>query len=298
MDPYEANEIDLTTFSPVLANYGPKGIYAPAALVTEDNIGQIALQFERDVLYPFPNGSGIPYIRIMASRTTDEPIELNIAPGFWIVLIWNEIHIFKDGLFQKTFQIDISTEPEKGLTKEEFEDRLEAVSKHIAEPAIPRVGPDYHAGSLYKSEGQDPSFYAGAIDQEQMEVRTSNWSGKKILMRPGVYDQLSDEAKKMFGWVEELRKLADAGSLELYDASTMPSSGEAEKTQFIPIGPRSEMIHTGTADNVPKTNAEKVSMAREKWEAEKDGPIVTSNEERTSLGYEELRGNGPVNPLN
>ena len=214
MEPYEANEIDLTTFSPVLASYGPKGIFAPAALVTEDNIGQIALQFERDVEYPFPNGTGIPYIRILASRTTEQPIELNIAPGFWIVLVWGEIHLFKDGLFQKTFQIDISTDPEKGLTEEEYKERLAKVSEQIGEPATPRVGPDYQPGILYKSEGQDPSVYEQATKDLNDTLERPPWipnsaipmmdssTGNQVWLRPEVYEDLSEDAKALFKPVE------------------------------------------------------------------------------------------------
>jgi hypothetical protein len=105
MQPIKASDIDLSNFNPIMADYGPKNVHAPSVLVTEDNIGQIALEFELDVQYldvTFVR----PYIKFYADRTADDPIELMLQPGSWIVLIWNEIHIFRDGLFQKTFDIE------------------------------------------------------------------------------------------------------------------------------------------------------------------------------------------------
>jgi hypothetical protein len=107
MQSIEAKEIDLSNFNPVMAGYGPKNIHAVAALVTEDNIGQMALEFELDVQY-LDETFVRPYFKFLADRTADEPIELTVQPEFWIVLLWEEIHIFKDGLFQKTFEIEIS----------------------------------------------------------------------------------------------------------------------------------------------------------------------------------------------
>jgi hypothetical protein len=160
MDPYEASEIDLSTFNPLFASYGPKSIYAPAALVTEDNIGQIALQLERDVLYPFESmpGAGAPFIKFMALRHTEEPIELTIYPGCWIVLIWDEIHIFKDGLFQKTFHFDV--EDEKALEENELSEQ----SKQLLHPDATQIMPSY-GDVLEKEQTQGrPEIPQGNLD--------------------------------------------------------------------------------------------------------------------------------------
>jgi hypothetical protein len=106
MQPITANDVDLSNFNPLVVNYGPKDLHATAAKVTEDNIGKFAIEFELDVRYPFPNGTGISYLEFMADRTADEPIELTLYPGCWVVTLWGEIHVFKDGLFQKTFDIE------------------------------------------------------------------------------------------------------------------------------------------------------------------------------------------------
>lgn len=130
MQPLEAADVDLSNFSPVLVEYGPKDIHAQAAKVTEDNIGQFALEFELDVNYPFPNRTGLPYMTFLATRAHEEPIELTVSTNEWVVLIWGEIHIFRDDLFKKTFEIP-NIENEVELERPE--------AKHIiGDPVIPR----------------------------------------------------------------------------------------------------------------------------------------------------------------
>jgi hypothetical protein len=121
MQPITASDVDLSNFSPLVVNYGPKDLHAIAAKVTEDNIGKFAIEFELDVLYPFPNGTGISYLQFMADRTADEPIELTLYPDCWVVTLWGEIHVFKDGLFQKTFDIHIGADEK--LSKEEVDSK-------------------------------------------------------------------------------------------------------------------------------------------------------------------------------
>lgn len=219
MDPYEAREIDLSTFNPVFASYGPKSIYAPAALVTEDNIGQIALQLERDVLYPFESmpGAGAPFIKFMAKRHIEEPIELTIYPGCWIVLIWNEIHVFKDGLFQKTFEIS-STSGEKP----------QAWPGPEPTQIMPSVG--QMVESLSDGTMLPPGKYEKFIEKS---------SGKQVQFREGVYDQLSEGAQKAFERVDE--------GLKIYD----PVEGILKVRQLLyPISSYDKMIFEPTKEVV------------------------------------------------
>ena len=299
---WNAEGVDFGNFFPVQANYGPRDIFAEAALVTKNNVGQWALEFEMDV----KNVGGSHHFDIFATREGDTPIRLTIKPGVWVVKVWGELHIFDDGLFQSTFDVpkdqmkavrkahrekDIELEREWQQEQKEVCSALEAdfeakldkaletgnwddldiperqilrhrlkedekfkvylvaaqlmmdakkkalkeyaakdaeVTQHLHIPIADLVdeikksgvAPDYHAGSLYKSEGQDPEIYeatmmdAKRLAGETLEVRTENASGEKVLMREGVYDQLSDGAKSIFSPVEETRIVPAVGELD------------------------------------------------------------------------------------
>lgn len=140
MQPIQASEIDLTHFSPVLADYGPKGILAKAVLVTKENIGKLALEFELDLRYAGVGGyTGTPFFKFMADRTADEPIELTVLAGFWIIELWEEIHIFRADIFENTFRIVVSSEPEQAES---------SVGKDtIGDPVTPRTA---EAGGPFK----------------------------------------------------------------------------------------------------------------------------------------------------
>lgn len=219
MDPYEGNEIDLSTFNPVLASYGPKSIQATAALVTEDNIGQIALQFERDVLYwPEDIACINPYIRFLAVRNTEEPIELTVRPGFWIVLIWNEIHVFKDGLFQKTFEVS-------SMSDEKVQETPEGMDSTQIMPSVGQMVESLSDGTMLP-----PGKYEKFIEKS---------SGKQVQFREGVYDQLSEGAQKAFERVDE--------GLKIYD----PVEGILKVRQLIyPISSYDKMIFEPTKEVV------------------------------------------------
>lgn len=102
MSVWNAEGVDFSNFNPVLAEYGPRDIHAEAAKVTRHNVGQWALEFEKDVLH---GETGMPYFMIKADREGDQPIELRVEQDVWLVKVWNELHLFKDGLFQRTFTV-------------------------------------------------------------------------------------------------------------------------------------------------------------------------------------------------
>jgi signal transduction histidine kinase len=102
MTSWTAEGVDFSNFNPVLAEYGPRDIHAEAAKVTRHNIGQWALEFEKDILH---GETGMPYFFINAEREGDSPIRLRVHQDVWIVKLWNELHLFKDGLFQRTFTV-------------------------------------------------------------------------------------------------------------------------------------------------------------------------------------------------
>ncbi len=231
---FNAESVDFDAFHPVTADYGPRDIHAVAAMVTSHNVGQWAVEFEKDLIN---GGAGGPSFEFVAEREGEEPITLTVKAGVWIVKIWQELHIFEDGMFQKTFSVpkeqlravrkafrDKELELEREFQEEikeeraaadrEMEERFERVQetgdwselsdgeKYIlkirlredeeiqeliaaarerkAKEAVkPQVGPDYHAGSLFKSEGQDPSFYekdTATIRAEQEERKNADLS--------------------------------------------------------------------------------------------------------------------------
>lgn len=99
---FNAESVDFSNFTPVLADYGPRDIHAVAAMVTNHNIGQWALEFEKDLYH---DEVGMPYFKFNAERTGETDIQLKVEIGIWLVKVWNELHIFKDGMFQKTFTV-------------------------------------------------------------------------------------------------------------------------------------------------------------------------------------------------
>lgn len=289
---FTAESVDFGNFHPVQADYGPRDIHAEAAMVTTNNIGQWSLEFEQDLDSSI---SDLPRFFFDAEREGDEPIKLEIKPGVWVVKLWNELHVFKDGMFQKTFdvpkdqlravrkahrdkelqlerELQEEIKEERAASEREMEEKFERVQetgdwselsdgeKYVLkirlredeeiqeliaaarerkakekEALRPKVGLDYHAGSLFKSEGQEPGFYEN-IDSEQMEVRTYLPGDTKVLMRAGVYDQLADEAKKMYGPVEKTQSLRETPASELSENLNreVQELFEAQQTQFIP----------------------------------------------------------------
>jgi hypothetical protein len=213
---FNAESVDFDNFNPVTADYGPRDIHAEAAMVTSDNIGQWALEFEKDL---DSSVESLPRFFFDAERDGDDPIRLEMKPGVWIVKVWKELHVFKDGMFQKTFdvpkeqlkavrkahrdkrlELDREWEREKAEDRDSFEQEMEEKFERVQETgdwnelsegesvvlrqrlredeelqeliaaarerkfkqsvkSTRTVGPDYHAGSLFNSEGQEPGFY-------------------------------------------------------------------------------------------------------------------------------------------
>jgi hypothetical protein len=238
-DGIRVEEFNIYSLGAEAVSYHLKDIHTLALQVTEQNIGIVSLELETELLY----NNEFPYLNIAVARgTKEEPEEdrtLIVRPTDWLVILWDEIHLFRDPEFRSTFSFDGLSAPV--VTDEEI--------KEIATTAKLRkdvLGPNYHAGSLFKSEGQEPGFYEG-IDQEPMEVRTSNWSGKKVLMRVGTYEALNDAAKKMFGPVEEMRTLAEAQGLEFIENMNRETEEKLEASETTRIVPA-----VGTVDGLPE----------------------------------------------
>lgn len=237
---FNAESVEFNNFNPVTANYGPRDIHAVAAMVTSDNIGQWALEFEKDL---DDVSGGKPRFYFVAEREGEEPIKLKMEAGVWIVKVWNELHVFKDGMFQKTFdvpkdqlravrkahrdkelqlerELQEEIKEERAASEREMEEKFERVQetgdwselsdgeKYVLKirlredeeiqeliaaarerkanrkitfhteqgvTAPPVVGPDYHAGSLFRSEGQDPSFYENLNREVEEKLESAEY---------------------------------------------------------------------------------------------------------------------------
>lgn len=104
---FNAENFDIFRMGSIAVSYSPKHINTVAALVTPENIGAMSLEFESELYY---NSDGEPYFKAKVSRKhssiADFSRELTIYEGDWLVILWNEIRIFRQEEFEKTFQVD------------------------------------------------------------------------------------------------------------------------------------------------------------------------------------------------
>jgi hypothetical protein len=95
-------------------SYPPKKINTVAVKVTTENIGALSLEFESELCY-FNNG--VPFFETEVSRGTEaEPKParyLQIRPGDWIVVLWDEYHLFRENEFQHTFRVNHAGLPDE-----------------------------------------------------------------------------------------------------------------------------------------------------------------------------------------
>jgi len=113
---YDARSLNLSHLNPVSVSYHPKSIHTEAIQVTPDNIGKLSLEFEEELFYEH---DGRPYFVFSAKRFDanepdgqQAPNELYVRLTDWIVPLWDELHIFRNAIFQATFDFD---EPMPGL---------------------------------------------------------------------------------------------------------------------------------------------------------------------------------------
>jgi hypothetical protein len=106
---YRAKDVDLSDFDCVPVCYMGKNtrVITEAIEVTEENIGRLCLEFESELAYA---GETVRF-EFKAHRGTPEdpagPAFLTVMKGFWIIILWGEIHIFRDKEFKSTFSTDV-----------------------------------------------------------------------------------------------------------------------------------------------------------------------------------------------
>lgn len=150
-------------------SYHLKDIHTIALQVTLQNIGILSLEFEVELNY---TNEGAPFINVWVARGSAENPErdrsITFRPEDWIVILWDEIHKFRDPEFKATFSFDGLSAPavefvEKDAAKE-IKDALER-PEWIPNDAIPMV---------------------------------DTTSGNLAWLKPDVYDDLSDDVKKLY----------------------------------------------------------------------------------------------------
>lgn len=113
MMPYDPVSLNLLHLAPRNVSYIPKGIHTEAIFVTIENIGKLSLEFEAEILYSQQNG--LPYFMVTLARQLDHDTpetgmtgttRVAIRVNDWIVPLRNEIHVYRDDLFENTFTFD------------------------------------------------------------------------------------------------------------------------------------------------------------------------------------------------
>lgn len=109
---FDAQTLNLSHLNPAKVSYDPQDIHTEAIQVTPENIGKLSLEFMEELFYDDLNG-GRPYFVFSAKRFDAEepneqvmPTELTVRLTDWIVPLWDELHVFRDVIFQHTFTFD------------------------------------------------------------------------------------------------------------------------------------------------------------------------------------------------
>jgi len=108
---FNAETLDLHHFNPVTASYAPKVIKTEAICVTPDNVGQLALEFDEELMYD-PNGR--PFFTFSAERDSlaeegKKTKRLQYARvSDWIVPLRGQLYVYRDREFHLTFEVDFT----------------------------------------------------------------------------------------------------------------------------------------------------------------------------------------------
>jgi hypothetical protein len=109
-------------------SYHLKDIHTLALQATRENIGILALELAVELLYDEHDNA---YFKIRVERGTDENPEaarvLHVRPNDWIVILWDEIHLYQDYEFRNTFSFDGLSAPAEKEMREYAEADANAV---------------------------------------------------------------------------------------------------------------------------------------------------------------------------
>lgn len=101
-----ANDFTGYHLGTVLVAYSPKGIKTEAVQVTAENVGALSLELDEELRY---YDTGEPFIQFRAQRGTDDepktPAVVTLRVTDWLVCIGDELRMFRDFEFKRTFAI-------------------------------------------------------------------------------------------------------------------------------------------------------------------------------------------------
>jgi hypothetical protein len=161
---FNAETVDLSHFNLQKFTYEPKKIVTQAILVTPENVGQLALEFDAEIFSP----SGVePYFAILCERYDADSVTLHVQPGYWIVPLRNEIHLFRNDIFQNTFE-SFHEYPVHLLVPDEVRANLGWEQSEKEEAAMT----DYAA----KDSEATAALFGGIVDEFSLEERKARAS--------------------------------------------------------------------------------------------------------------------------
>jgi hypothetical protein len=202
---FTSEDISILGFQPALVRCG------------DNHASALAVEMQRDLYYTGEYNQGTPYFTFVATRFEEQPIELTVTPGVWVILLWGELHVFRDDVFRNTFVIEMA-DPGTEKTDADEDVLQEALWKVVPPEATVEGTGEVHEDStglhgkldveevqaserLYKdamqaAKGPDGTEIMQPV--EPFEHFVEKATGKSLQFRKGVYEQLSDEAKQAF----------------------------------------------------------------------------------------------------
>lgn len=130
-------EFNIFALGAEAVSYHLKNIHTVALQVTETNIGVLSLELEVELCY---YNDGTPFIEAYFARGTKDQPEVdryaNIKIGSWFVILWDEIHVFRDKEFRSTFSFDGPSTPR--MTDEDVEKVAGELNKAVG-PNLQKV---------------------------------------------------------------------------------------------------------------------------------------------------------------
>lgn len=104
---FNAESLNIYTLGGEAVSYSLKDIHTLALQVTPENVGLLSLEFEAGLRY---ERNGSPFFTFKGQRDVErEGLEFLVSVVHvtdWIVVLWDELHVFRDKEFRHTFSFD------------------------------------------------------------------------------------------------------------------------------------------------------------------------------------------------
>jgi hypothetical protein len=238
---FDAQSLDLSHLDPAKVSYEPKNIHTEAIYVTPENIGKLSLEFEEELFYDV---DGRAYFVFSAKRFDSHepdgqkaPNELYVRLTDWIVPLWDELHVFRNVLFQNTFTFDFEHGGQHSAMASLArpyvsyeEDGVMTVAPVLAPKVVPVVDYDIRMGDGSRLPSAD-----SLIPNDRVYVRGTRQYGTVTVVDVDMGGGLSGIEVKLDDGVY---RTFVQGDLDLYDRKYDANSGEVEGPGGTQIMPR------------------------------------------------------------